>query len=291
MDSVQEPGNTPNGRPDRSGLLYFILGAFLALIVWGSQLIGIAVNVWLGGFVLLIAFALVVYAFWIWERAGSWHVLLRIGTIVLAAGIYSWFVGRQMVAEWDREHPTVAIKSPPQPVSPLPSPPSSPSAKSDESKKSDQRQSGKDNNQTGPITTGPCSSVQVGGSQNQSDINCGPPSLKLTWSVSEKPSQDSKHPFYREIAVIPNVEWHPIALVIKCNADIQVIAPYGNPLVLPDGYVSAQDSKTGYVTAEGPSVAAGQNFIVGIFADEPITVESVAISTVPRRRNVAEGPP
>ncbi|HXM97762.1 MAG TPA: hypothetical protein VN982_04750 [Candidatus Dormibacteraeota bacterium] len=28
---------------------------------------------------------------------------------------------------------------------------------------------------TGPITTGPCSNVQVGGSENQATVNCGPP--------------------------------------------------------------------------------------------------------------------
>jgi hypothetical protein len=111
VDSMQEPNGATMERPDRNGLIYFIGGVVLALIIWGSQLIGVAINIWFGGFVLAIAFALVVYAFWIWERTSTWHVLLRIGTIVVAAIIYSLLVGRQMVSEWRKEHPIVAVRS------------------------------------------------------------------------------------------------------------------------------------------------------------------------------------
>jgi hypothetical protein len=42
-----------------------------------------------------------------------------------------------------------------------------------------QEQSGKDNSQTGPVTTEPCSNVQIGGTGNQATTNCGPPPLTI----------------------------------------------------------------------------------------------------------------
>lgn len=142
----------------KRGLLYFVVGSALALIIWGVQLIGVVVNILLGGTVLAIAFGLVVYAFWIWERLSTWHVLLRIGTITIAAVIYFLFVGKQMIAEWHKEHPLVAVKSPePAPqVSPVPT-----QEKPKRREKPEptpvvtQQQSGKNNAQTGPIAIAP----------------------------------------------------------------------------------------------------------------------------------------
>jgi hypothetical protein len=99
-------------RPDRNGRVYFIVGLVFALIIWGLQLIGVTVNVYLGGFVLAVAFVLMVCAFWIWERTSTWHVFLRIGTIFVAAVIYSLVIGKQMIFEWQKEHTMTAAKAP-----------------------------------------------------------------------------------------------------------------------------------------------------------------------------------
>jgi hypothetical protein len=119
----------------KRGLLYFVVGLALPLIIWGVQLIGVVVNILLGSTVLAIAFGLVVYAFWIWERPSTWHVLLRIGTITIAAVIYFLFVGKQMIAEWHKEHPRVVAKlqsepsMPPEKVPKEPSPTGTPTIK------------------------------------------------------------------------------------------------------------------------------------------------------------------
>jgi len=158
----------------KSGLIYFILGVGLALLIWGVQLIGVVVNIFLGGIVLAIAFGLVVYAFWIWERPSTWHVLLRIGTIAIAAVIYFLLVGKQMVAEWHKEHLVVATKSqePIPPTSPVSSPQKAPAKKLPTKRApKDQQQSGKDSIQTGPITQGPGSIAQIGGTGNQASVN------------------------------------------------------------------------------------------------------------------------
>ena len=56
----------PIVQSDRKSYQYFLAGLILALLIWGLQLIGVTVNVWLGGLVLAIALGLMVYAFWIW---------------------------------------------------------------------------------------------------------------------------------------------------------------------------------------------------------------------------------
>jgi hypothetical protein len=88
---------------DTGPILYFLIGVVLTLVIWGQQLIGVTVNVWLGGSVLLIAFVMMVYAFWIWEKASRWHVKLRAGTVTIAAIIYLGLIAWQIRAEWKRE--------------------------------------------------------------------------------------------------------------------------------------------------------------------------------------------
>ncbi len=89
---------------DKAGTVYFIVGLALSLVIWGLQLAGVAVNAILGGIVLLLAFVLMAYAFWTWERTSRWHVLLRIGTVAIAAFVYVVLAGRPVIAEWRREH-------------------------------------------------------------------------------------------------------------------------------------------------------------------------------------------
>ncbi len=90
-------------RPDKSPMIYFLLGSFCSILPWGASLIGITVNLWLGAAVLLVSFGLIGYAFWLWETSSRWHVALRIGTVILAGLIYSWIVGKQIVTQHRKE--------------------------------------------------------------------------------------------------------------------------------------------------------------------------------------------
>jgi hypothetical protein len=90
-----------------------ILGIVLALVPWGLGLIGVAVNLPLGALILAVAFGLLAYAFWIWERASRWHVALRTGTVVIAFCVYSYLIGGQIVREYRAEHRAAATKQPP----------------------------------------------------------------------------------------------------------------------------------------------------------------------------------
>lgn len=104
-------------KSDKSGKIYFIVGLILALLIWGLQLVGVTVNVYLGGFVLAVAFVLMAYAFWIWEGGSQWHVWLRIGTIAVAALLYLALIGRQVISEWRQEHLS-AHQTQSQPIQP-----------------------------------------------------------------------------------------------------------------------------------------------------------------------------
>jgi hypothetical protein len=92
----------------------FLIGAVLALVIWGLQLIGVTVNIWLGAIVLAAAFVLMTRAFWIWEGPSRWHVAWRVVTVSLAALIYISAVGWQMRIEWAREHPPILHSATPE---------------------------------------------------------------------------------------------------------------------------------------------------------------------------------
>ncbi len=97
--------SAPKKEPSaRSAEIALVVGLVLGLLPWGLGLIGLTVNLPLGAVILFVAFALCVYAFWIWERASRWHVLLRVFTVLIAAVFYFWFVGSQVYREYKTEH-------------------------------------------------------------------------------------------------------------------------------------------------------------------------------------------
>jgi hypothetical protein len=93
-------------QPDKSAKLYFWTGLFVALVAVGLPLIGVTVNVWLGGALLAIAFFSIIRAFWIWEKSSRFHILLRVGTIGVAAILYFGLAGRQIVNQYKSDHLT-----------------------------------------------------------------------------------------------------------------------------------------------------------------------------------------
>jgi hypothetical protein len=164
-------------RPDKNGKVYFIVGLVLALVIWGLQLVGVTVNVYLGGFVLAVAFGLMAYAFWIWEGASHWHVALRFGTILVAALLYGALIERQVVAELRRENPSVQHTNQPQ---------DNPDTKDQDAKKQEPKPKPKPKSdkpkpdiKVGPVEQGPCSNLQIGSSGSQT-VNCGPPPPQFT---------------------------------------------------------------------------------------------------------------
>lgn len=93
------------GTSDRSARIYFWIGLFVTLVALGLPLIGVTVNVWLGGAILAIAFFCIVRAFWIWERSSRFHIVLRLGTVAIAAALYFGLAGRQIINQCRLDHP------------------------------------------------------------------------------------------------------------------------------------------------------------------------------------------
>ncbi|MCL4524682.1 MAG: hypothetical protein M1453_03160 [Acidobacteria bacterium] len=93
-----------------------VLGLLLGLVPWGLSLVGMTTNIWLGGFILLAAFALVAHYFW--HKTTKWRGRTRLSCVIVAALIWCIWVGFQMHKQYIAEHPA-----------PLPGPVPSPEVK------------------------------------------------------------------------------------------------------------------------------------------------------------------
>jgi hypothetical protein len=106
---------------DKKAKILFLIATAVALIIWGLTLIGVSVNIWLGGSVLAVAFALISWALWIWEGFSRFPIILRALTIILGALIYFGLVGKQMVSQFKSDHATITMSFPTLPI-PVPPP-------------------------------------------------------------------------------------------------------------------------------------------------------------------------
>jgi hypothetical protein len=166
----------------------FIFGLILALVIWGLQLIGVTVNLWLGAAVLAGAFVLMTRAFWVWEGPSRWQVAFRVLTVFLAAIVYCWPLWIQIKKEWKLEHPTMTATHLHEPPLPPPSTNEEPkqSAKPIKPKPKMPTQSAPDNSvhvdkgsKIEQQSSGDCSPNMIGGSNT---ITCGdiPPHITVT---------------------------------------------------------------------------------------------------------------
>ena len=94
----------PSEEKNSNATMIFIASLILGLVPWGLGLIGVTANLYLGAFILAVAFGLGVRAFWIWERASSWHVTLRICTVLVGFCVYSYLIGGQIRRQYRAEH-------------------------------------------------------------------------------------------------------------------------------------------------------------------------------------------
>jgi hypothetical protein len=102
-------------------------------------------------------------------EARALRVALLIVAILLLAGTYKKLLETPAISS-----PVMIVKPPLAPILPDKKP-IGPVA-------GGQSQSGRNNVQTGSITTAPCSAVQVGGSDNKQSVDCGPPDPTISWN-------------------------------------------------------------------------------------------------------------
>src|SRR5882672_2781690 len=82
---------------EKKAKIFFLVAAALALFIWGLGLIGVIVNIYVGGLVLTVAFVLGICALWIWEGFSRFTMMLRCSTLVVAGIVYFGMIGRQMI--------------------------------------------------------------------------------------------------------------------------------------------------------------------------------------------------
>jgi hypothetical protein len=194
---------------------YVIAGIGL-ITEFGALRYGINWLAWIG-------VAFLVVAVWVYTRDFTrsriwWGYGIRL-VIFVALLVGTYFVTRFKVPAPVQG---IAAATPPPINTPLPMntpPPTSPKAESKPkapTKKSPfatQQQSGKDNVQTGSITAGPCSNVQVGGNGNSATTNCVPPSRVLPSEKAQQLADDLRRTEIGTVYIFP----------VGSSADVQPV--------------------------------------------------------------------
>ena len=99
MEEEEERARTKSVAPS------LILGFVLALVAMGLPMIGITVNLYLGALALSIAFALLAFGFWKWEKTANWETASRVNTLWVLGLIYFSLTGFQVFSQYKRDHP------------------------------------------------------------------------------------------------------------------------------------------------------------------------------------------
>jgi len=178
----------------KSPTIQFLVGLGLGLLPSGLQMIGVAINLWLGAAILLAAFVFVGRAFWMWERSSRWHVILRVLTVLVALVAYVYLIGGQIMIEYRREHVPLAPPATPEISRPhLESSPSIPELAPKETPRPPQRSAKKT-----------------------------PPAVETIKIVSQEQisSDNPKFPYALKVVVQTNVRIQPVSIVFEFTAPI-----------------------------------------------------------------------
>jgi hypothetical protein len=101
-----------------SGWSPVIAGLVLGLLGLGLPMIGVSVNLVLGGVTLFMAFGLIAWGCWIWEGKSPRRTKLRVVTICMIALAYFSLIGYQIRNQYKKDHPPVLPHSPASPLQP-----------------------------------------------------------------------------------------------------------------------------------------------------------------------------
>ena len=138
-----------------------------------------------------------------------------------------------------------------------------------------------DNPSTRNINTGPCSNVQVGGSNNQSSTNCGPPPLVLevtsVETTSSKTSSFSDKPGFlkTEITIVPN---QPVTAPFTIALDFDnPITEIGNTVKNVGAQLGGGPYRVGVHARDtvGTSIGPGHPLVVVVFSLVPVKLVGV----------------
>jgi hypothetical protein len=81
-----------------------ILGFCLTLVAMGLPMIGVTINVYLGASILVVAFILLAYGLWHFEKARRWSEAARVSSLWILGIICFALVGAQVYSQYKRDH-------------------------------------------------------------------------------------------------------------------------------------------------------------------------------------------
>jgi len=127
----------------------------------------------------------------------------------------------------------------------------------------------------GNVSQGPCSSLQVGGSNNQSTVNCGPlppPSLQLTWTVRDIIPPQMSNPstknfnYEKLVTVRVNTSWNPVAVAVVCDTQVGEIdaQPFRGGAVM--NFLTGVDGNAGWASFQQPAITPSNPLLVQVWS-------------------------
>lgn len=200
------------------GIGYFIGGTKGA---WVAIAIGLAIGGWLH----LTKEPLGNKVAFKWESKHYWYI----GIVIMVFVLGGWYLFLHSTTPHSVEVPTSQKPPSVPPIAPIPTPAPSATAKATTTKKKPKNQ-GKI--KTGDIKQG-CGAIQVGGDSNQANVNCGPPPLKLEYSIQTLDSREqgsflfdpAKCPVRTHMRITPNQSVPPpIRVAVDFDHPVSEIA-------------------------------------------------------------------
>jgi hypothetical protein len=205
----------------------------MSLVSFGWQYCVLVVQGWFG--IGLLIFGVLQLGEWLIDKKVPVPIWLRL----VAFGTLLFIAQASIYKKLSENPPTILhIPPPPAPTIQVIEPPKIP-AKT----KPEQNQSGHDNVQSGSITQGPCSNIQLGGSNNSQGGNCATLPLTLTPSLVIVPS-DQNGFIKTIITVVPNIDVvAPVNVALKFSSPVKSVGFWvqGAGVILAGGPDSVSD--------------------------------------------------
>jgi hypothetical protein len=215
-----------------------------------------------------------------WERPVG---IVALGVVVTVVGGFLLWL---MLRPFDKPTPSAAIGAPkaqqrPEPPQPDVKPQESSQPQSPR-KHGDKKDGGKiEQHGTGSgavggsVQQGPCSSLQIGGSGNQSTVNCGPPPpppLHYTWSVKDVKSEKREFAFAKEITVQTNIIVQPVFIGVIADEEIKDLSVCCGIFMMESVGRDTNDKRKWFVSFDNPAFRPEKPLIVTVLSDKPLSI-------------------
>jgi hypothetical protein len=127
----------------------------------------------------------------------------------------------------------------------------------------------------GDVQQGPCSSLQIGGSGNQSTVNCGappPPPLHYAWSAKDVKPEKPEFAFAKEITVQTNVTVQPVFIGVIADEEIQDLSVCCGIFMMESVGRDTNDKRKWFVSFDNPAFRPEKPLTITVLSDKPLSI-------------------